>query len=69
MAYDNAFERDGNGARYIAREPNVSHSYACSGEVRWNDGRLQQRFIVTTYVASSPASQADEWRNVPTVTA
>jgi len=51
---------------YAPIEPGRWSTEVC-GEVRWSkDGKLQQRFVITDYVGSSPAGTRQEWRDVPT---
>jgi hypothetical protein len=36
-----------------------------AADVRWHDGRLQQRWRVTEYENGQPVSVEEEWRDVP----
>ena len=54
---------------YASLEPQRWSTVVCGGDVRWSkkDGKLQQRFVVTDYVGSSPSGSRQEWRDVPIV--
>lgn len=53
--------------RYAATEPVKSYVSRCAGQVRYSptDGVLQQLWVITEYMGSSPSGQREEWRDVP----
>lgn len=53
---------------YAPIEPGRWSTEVCGGDVRFlKDGRLQQLFVITDYIGSSPSGVRNEWRDVPIV--
>jgi hypothetical protein len=54
---------------YAPMEPAKTESVRCGGAVRWRSkaGKLEQLWIITEYIGSSPSGQREEWRDVPWV--
>lgn len=53
---------------YAPMEPSRWESVSCGGDVRWLNGKLQQRFVITEYVGGSMSGTRQEWRDVPSLT-
>lgn len=58
---------EGKAYTYAPMEPQKWQQIVCGGDVRWNGGKLQQRFVITEYVGSSPVGSWQDWRDVPTI--
>lgn len=66
MGHDSDFERGNHQYLYKAMEPVKWSRTHCSGEVRWFEGALQQRFVITEGVGCSSGIEREDWRFVPT---
>ena len=54
-----------DGLLYAPMEPMRSETVQCGGDVRFMDGKLQQRYVITEYCGGSVCGMKQEWRDVP----
>lgn len=45
--------------------PSKYEMVECGGDIRWMDGKLQQRFVVKEYSGGFQSGVRQEWRDVP----